>query len=319
VMAWSRGKVEPWAARVAPLLGGMATASLFRTASIHDLDSFRVAAGLLVSVVAGLAAYCAVMDLARTTDGGQLHVHALEGALTRARELAGNQHAWREELAHDAHNALAGLRAALLTLERYGAGLDGSTIERLRSAALEEVGHLEHLIDRTDQDRPVDFDISDVVVSTVATRIATGLDVRVGPVDGRAHGRPGDLATVLQNLLVNAAVHAPGSPVEVSSTQVADRLEIRVADHGPGIPDEAASRVFERGERGPDSRGSGLGLYVARELMRAQDGDLRLVKHSGGCTFVLSLPLARPAPAPSAVPVQRQQNPWPARPVLEAL
>lgn len=319
VLAWSRGKVEPWAARVAPLLGGMAVVSILRTVSIHQLDSFRIAAGLLVGVIAGLAAHSAVMDLARTTDHGQRHLNALEEALARARELAGNQNAWREELAHDAHNALAGLRAALLTLERYGASLDGPTSEQLRTAALEEVGHLEHLIDRTEQDQPVDFDITDVVVSTVATRIATGLDVRLGSVAGRAHGRPGDLATVLQNLLVNADLHAPASPVEVSSTQVADRVEIRVADYGPGIPDEAASRVFERGQRGPHSRGTGLGLYVARELMRAQDGDLRLVKHAGGCTFVLSLPLAKPAPAPSAVPAQRQNNPWTARPVLELL
>jgi signal transduction histidine kinase len=100
------------------------------------------------------------------------------------------------------------------------------------------------------------------------------------------------VATVLQNLLINAHVHAPGAAVRVDVRPVEGRARIVVADDGPGIPATTAGSAFGRGTRGPDSTGSGLGLSIARALTRRHGGELELLPSAHGTTFVVSWPLA---------------------------
>ena len=137
----------------------------------------------------------------------------------------------------------------------------------------------------------VDFEVASVVRTVVRTRRATGQQVRLAGSAGVVRGRPGDLATVLQNLLVNAAAHAPGSPVTVQLSTLEGRVEVAVTDRGPGLTEAEAARVFERGVRGAASGGSGLGLYVARTLMRRHGGDVELRSRVGGAAFVVVLPV----------------------------
>ncbi len=69
---------------------------------------------------------------------------------------------------------------------------------------------------------------------------------------------------------------------------------IWVEDEGPGVPVQWWERIFQRGVRGPTSesvQGTGLGLHIARELMRSQSGDAWVEESpEGGTVFVLSLP-----------------------------
>lgn len=106
------------------------------------------------------------------------------------------------------------------------------------------------------------------------------------------------LEIVIRNLLDNARKYAPSdSPieVEVEAVTVTDRVQVRVSDHGPGIPPEQLHHIFESFSRGIHSsyhwmRGYGLGLYIARELLRAHNGDIRAEnRQEGGACFVLSL------------------------------
>jgi signal transduction histidine kinase len=291
--AWSRrGRLE-WAGRVAPLLGAMAAVSIFRAIGVQGQDGFLVAAATLSAVVAYLSAYSALLDLVHLTTTDRAQLRTFEEALARAREVARSDVDRREEVNHDARNALAGVRGALLTLERYADNLDAATVTRLRAAAIEEVGHLEHLIVRTGDDRRVDFEVGPVVRAVAATRRVGGLDVRLRDIDGWACGRAGDVSTALHNLLINAAVHAPGSPVQMWVQQTSECVELHVVDQGPGVPDADAQAIFQRGRRGRASSGSGLGLYVARQVMIEQGGDLRLEQREQGCEFVLSLPVAQ--------------------------
>ena len=69
-------------------------------------------------------------------------------------------------------------------------------------------------------------------------------------------------------------------------------VHVTVSDDGPGIPAPSAEAVFGRGFRGPGSRGTGLGLAVARTLARQHGGELRLIPSAIGATFLLSLPRA---------------------------
>ena len=174
---------------------------------------------------------CSTSTTATRAERAKLETVA--SALNNSQLDANQQNAWREELVHDARNALAGLKAALVTLEEYGAGLDPATKDRLRRAALGEVGHLEHLIIRDERDDTTDFQLDPVLRTVVETRRAMGARIELEDCHLQAHGRPGDVATVLQNLLVNAQRHAR-SVVTVSAQKVGDHVEILVADRGPG-------------------------------------------------------------------------------------
>jgi signal transduction histidine kinase len=79
------------------------------------------------------------------------------------------------------------------------------------------------------------------------------------------------------------------------------RLRLTVADDGPGIPGPDRDRLFFRFERlagSVGSDGSGLGLYVSRELCRAMGGDLVLepTAPAGGATFAVIVPAEPPEP-----------------------
>jgi signal transduction histidine kinase len=180
------------------------------------------------------------------------------------------------------------------TLDRQGDRLDPATVDQLRAATLAELSHLEHMLVRRNTDTDV-FDVSEVVRTVTDVRRAAGLHMEVTLEPALVRGVPGDLATVLQNLLVNAHEHAPGARVSVAVRTTGPAVHVTVSDDGPGIPFEAADTAFERGFRGADSRGSGLGLAIARTLVRQQGGELELGQAGTGASFVLALPLVVPA------------------------
>ena len=109
------------------------------------------------------------------------------------------------------------------------------------------------------------------------------------------------LDQVLWALLDNAVKYGERSPVEVELAvdEAGGRLRITVADQGPGVRDADRSRLFGRFERGAQQSaedGTGLGLYVSRELVRAMGGDLVLEPHdaSRGAAFSVYLPAENP-------------------------
>jgi len=98
------------------------------------------------------------------------------------------------------------------------------------------------------------------------------------------------MVQVLRNLINNALVHAE-SRVEVRAMRVAEGVEIRVIDDGPGVPDEHVSRIFDRFYRVDDSRsritgGAGLGLAIARQLVELHGGRIWYERPA----FVIVLP-----------------------------
>ena len=147
------------------------------------------------------------------------------------------------------------------------------------------------------------FDLGTLVRSIGESARAVGSDVSVRAGTVVALGRPDDVVAVLKNLLVNARRHAPGAAVELIVEERDQHVQIVCADDGPGLDDAIARRAFDRGFRGPASQGSGLGLYDARELMRAQGGDLVLEAGHHGARFVATLPT--PAHVRGRIPSQR--------------
>jgi signal transduction histidine kinase len=79
---------------------------------------------------------------------------------------------------------------------------------------------------------------------------------------------------VLVNLLENASTNSPAdTPIEVELKANGTEVEVSVIDHGPGLSEEDRERVFEKFVRGRSTiRGTGLGLYLSREIMQAHHG-----------------------------------------------
>jgi signal transduction histidine kinase len=107
---------------------------------------------------------------------------------------------------------------------------------------------------------------------------------------------PTRLAQVFDNLLVNAVKYAPGAIVTISLDQQDGKAHIAVCDTGPGIASEHLDRLFERFYRVPNTsastRGTGLGLYICRQLVRAHNGEIMVESRLGkGTTFHIYLPL----------------------------
>jgi two-component system sensor histidine kinase VicK len=109
---------------------------------------------------------------------------------------------------------------------------------------------------------------------------------------------PDQLDQVLWALLDNAVKYGGTDgrvEVEVRADATSGRLRVTIADHGPGVSEADRSRLFKRFSRG-DSQGSGegtgLGLYVSRQLLRAMGGELQLepAREGIGAAFTLSLP-----------------------------
>jgi PAS domain S-box-containing protein len=122
----------------------------------------------------------------------------------------------------------------------------------------------------------------------------------------QAYGDPMATDIIVGQLLENAFKYSPeGGTVTVAARQAGSRIEVTVTDEGIGIPAADRERVFERfvqGEAGDRRRfgGIGLGLYIVRQLARAQDGEVAADEQPGGGTL-MRLRLRLTAPAAAAV------------------
>ena len=101
---------------------------------------------------------------------------------------------------------------------------------------------------------------------------------------------------VLTNLIANAVRHtSAGGRILVTAEATAGRVEVAVVDTGSGIPPEELPRIFDRFYKGASSRGSGLGLTIARNLVLAHGGDITADSEPGrGTRIRFSLPVKPP-------------------------
>ncbi|MGK5500402.1 ATP-binding protein [Streptomyces sp. URMC 125] len=152
-----------------------------------------------------------------------------------------------------------------------------------------------------------DVDVADQVTACIDARAwldAVELDADRGIM---ARLDPRRLDVILANLIGNALKHG-GSPVRVSvrtgtSAAGEEELVVRVADNGPGIPEEVLPHVFDRFYKAsasrPRSEGSGLGLSIAQENAHIHGGGITAENApGGGAVFTLRLPRDAGRPAP---------------------
>jgi signal transduction histidine kinase len=112
------------------------------------------------------------------------------------------------------------------------------------------------------------------------------------------NGDPTRLTQVFDNLLSNAVKYAPGSPVSIALTNTSGKCDIDIEDRGPGIAPQHLEHLFERFYRVPEtsvsSHGTGLGLFICKEIIRAHGGKITVRSEvSKGTAFTISLPIKR--------------------------
>jgi signal transduction histidine kinase len=152
-------------------------------------------------------------------------------------------------------------------------------------------------------------DVTDLAEQVVASAQASGtanghrfvLDLPSEPL--RAEADPEKLRQVFAILLDNALKYSPGGgTVTVGAVRRDQSVEVRVVDEGIGIPEEEQERIFRKFYRGGETGrtgaagGTGLGLFIARGLVAAMGGRIRVESREGeGSSFAVELPLARAA------------------------
>jgi signal transduction histidine kinase len=125
----------------------------------------------------------------------------------------------------------------------------------------------------------------------------TELEIDIFDPGMRIVGDSTRLAQVFDNLFSNAAKYAQNSPIKIEVQQINRNAELKFIDYGPGIPQEYYEGVFQRFFRVPGTltsvRGSGLGLFICKQIIQAHNGSIYIQPTQGsGTTIVITLPLA---------------------------
>jgi PAS domain S-box-containing protein len=225
--------------------------------------------------------------------------HQLEEANRQLAEVADQQAHFFAVTAHELRAPVSVLTGASGTLVRHYEELDPADREDIAQAVFRSSHQLRRLLDdlltasrlqaRRLELEPVSLDLTEYLESVVsgARQSAAGADVRISVEPGLGvRADPVRFTQMLDNLVLNAVRHGR-PPVEITATDAGTHVEIVVRDQGDGVPDELRGRLFERFATSSPA-GTGLGLYLVRELARAHDGDA--IYRSDDQAFVLTLP-----------------------------
>jgi two-component system OmpR family sensor kinase len=215
------------------------------------------------------------------------------------------------DASHELRTPLTSVRGLAEYGLQQGDAASREELLRLMGLIAGESGRMSRLVDdllllaRFDAGRPLDrrpVDLASLAAEAVqrARIVAPGRPVTLEAAEPViVDGDEGRLTQVIDNLIGNAIQHTPpGSPVTVAVTVSAGHAELTVADHGPGMTAEQASRVFERFYRTDGARtrargGAGLGLAIASSLAAAHGGEITVETAPGkGAAFCLRLPQA---------------------------
>jgi PAS domain S-box-containing protein len=214
-------------------------------------------------------------------------------------------------ISHELRTPMAAVYGAAQTLLRRGPELSAEQQEALLGMIAAQATRLSEITDevllttRLDRgDLPIErqpVDVVEVVRSTVdamRSHLADGtaIEVEIPEKVGAASGDSDRIQQVLVNLIDNAVKYG-GSPVRIAAERGDCAVRIAVSDTGPGIDAVDRDRIFEKFYRaGPPltraSGGTGLGLYISRELAQRMGGRLEVASEPGeGATFLFELPV----------------------------
>lgn len=275
------------------------------------LVGFASAAGLLLlaasiaiefGIPSGLAPLERLEDSLRRRSGADLSpiepanapdevrevVRALNGLLERQRTASARQREFLQDAAHQLRTPLAGLQMQLELLESRP--LDEAARHRLRVSVARVIRLANQLLAlaRAEAGGRLVADASEVELTALIDPLvedwieradARAIDLGVEREAVRMVGDPTLLQELIANLMDNALKYCDeGGKVSLRCAREEGQVRIEVDDDGPGIPREVREQVFERFYRhaGTRASGSGLGLSIAREIVRGHGGSITI-------------------------------------------
>jgi K+-sensing histidine kinase KdpD len=277
-----------------------------RAPVITDVLAFLVAAvaGCFAHRVAGRSEQGARAVAAAGAAGPMAEADRMRAALLAA-------------VSHDLRSPLAAAAAAVNCLRLPDLQLTTADQDELLATAEESLGLLSRLaatlLDVTRLQAgarsvfPRPADLEEIITCSLAGLGPSGRTVRVDLPPGlpKVVADPPVMERVIANLAANALRYSPaGAPPLLTASARSGRIELRVIDCGPGVPEADRDRMFAPFERlgNTDSTtGVGLGLAVSRGLTEAMRGTLQPAQTpGGGLTMTMSLPAAPRPTGPSA-------------------
>jgi signal transduction histidine kinase len=241
-----------------------------------------------------------------------LYERWLHGALDRLREFDRLKDEFIAVIAHELRTPLTSVYGAALTLQKQN--VRDEMRETLLAIVSDEAGRLARLLDdalsasrlhaQTEKFDIAPTDGAEVarsVVETERSRLPEGLELALArptrvPL---VQADPDRLRQVLMNLMENAIKYSPdGGRIELRIEPHDSIVRFSVSDEGIGIPLDAQAYIFERFHRADPNMtrgvgGTGLGLYIAREIIEHMDGRIWVNSREGeGSTFAFDLPVA---------------------------
>jgi two-component system phosphate regulon sensor histidine kinase PhoR len=217
-------------------------------------------------------------------------------------------------VSHELRTPLAAIYGAAQTVRRTDVNITEEIRDQLLGVIASESDRLGGIVSdlllagRLDAEQlpiavePVDpVELATSVVEAARTHLPESVDLQLSVPDAvpSVVADPGQLHQVLVNLVDNAIKYSPrGGPVSLSIANGDGRIRFAVSDAGLGIPASEHRRIFEKFYRLDPAMtrgigGTGLGLYICRELVRRMDGKIWVESSLGkGSTFVVELPSA---------------------------
>ncbi len=212
-------------------------------------------------------------------------------------------------ISHELRSPLGFIKGYSTTLLRSDAHWDPATQREFLKIIDLETDHLLKLIENMlDSARlqsgqlRMDFQairiealVNDAVARTKMHYPDIDIKVKVNPHITPIVGDPARLAQVVENLLSNAAKYAVGAPVELNLDLMTGGIELSIRDYGPGIPEEYQKFLFQRFFRcptlAPNIHGTGLGLFICKQIILAHHGQINVESKVGeGTVFRIFLP-----------------------------
>jgi signal transduction histidine kinase len=245
--------------------------------------------------------------LASTLDG---MAERLQASIVRERTLEARRRDLITAVSHDLRTPLAGLRAMVEAIDE-GVVDDVPTVRRYAREMRRSVETLTALVDDLFELAQLDAGAIEAESARARLQEVVRAAVRACAVQAEEKGLVVEevldgagtslcsprLTRVLQNLLQNAIRHTPADgTVRIEARRRAERLEVVVSDDGEGIEPEALERIFDpfwRGDPARSGEGAGLGLAVAKRIVEALGGDIRVRSApTRGTRFAVVLPNA---------------------------
>ena len=186
------------------------------------------------------------------------------------------------------HDILNNISVTLMSLEMLN-----TKDTKLKDKAIRAMNKSVDLINKVrefENDISSDNDISTYNLKDIIDEVVKNYDVNIN-----LHGSfklkvRNTFTSVIDNIIRNAVVHGKADTIDIFFSKKNEYYEIKIADNGKGVPDDSKEKIFDENFSSGENKGSGLGLYIVKELLKRSNGDIKVEDNKpSGAVFIITL------------------------------